>query len=82
MQVKPTIRKQPADSVRYGWDISTRGGAVFCAYDGERLVVVAASAREARHKYSEAYMAFQHGRKDGCGCEMTPAHRASQKDPA
>jgi hypothetical protein len=51
----PTIRKVPVDSVPYGASISTNGRTVFAAYDGERLVCVAASATEARRKYREAY---------------------------
>ena len=53
MQVKPTIRKQPADSVRYGKDISTTGKWVYCAYDGDALVCVAATADEARRAYNK-----------------------------
>jgi hypothetical protein len=41
MESTPTIRKQPADTVRYGSDISTRGGYVWCAYSGDKLVTVA-----------------------------------------
>jgi hypothetical protein len=55
MQLKPTIRKQPADSVPYGPDISRRGGYVYCAYDGERLIAVAATAPEARRKYRKTW---------------------------
>ena len=55
MQMKPTIRKQPAESVPYGPDISRRGGYVYCAYDGERLIAVAATAPEARRKYRKAW---------------------------
>ena len=51
MQLYPTIRKQPASSVRYGESISTRGGYVWCAYDGERLVAVAATAKEVHALY-------------------------------
>jgi hypothetical protein len=50
----PTIRKQLADSVLYGEQISTRGGCVWCGYSPEgALVVVAATADEARCKYRE-----------------------------
>lgn len=52
--MKPTIRKRPADSVPYGTDISRRGGYVYCAYDGEQLIAVAATAKEARSKYARA----------------------------
>jgi hypothetical protein len=50
---KPTIRKVPADSVPYGESISRNGRTVWAAYDGETLVVVAATADEARCKYRE-----------------------------
>jgi hypothetical protein len=66
MQYYPTIRKQPADSVPYGQDIS-RGKSVFCAYDGETLVVAAASAPEARQKYRRAYMAWRQSLDDPTG---------------
>jgi len=45
-----TIRKVPADSVPYGDSISRNGQTVWAAYDGERLLCVAASAEEARRK--------------------------------
>ncbi len=48
------VRKVPADSVPYGSSISRNGKFVWCAYDGERLVCVAATAPEARRKYREA----------------------------
>ncbi len=54
---KPTIRKVPADSVPYGENISRNGRTVWAAYDGETLVVVAATAGEARTKYREALKA-------------------------
>lgn len=54
MQHTPTIRKQPADRVPYGSDISTHGGYVWCAYDGERLVCMGATAKEARELYWRA----------------------------
>jgi hypothetical protein len=47
MEPNPTIRKQLADSVPYGKDIA-RGPWVYVAYDGDRRVAVAATAREAR----------------------------------
>ena len=40
----------PPEAFAFGTDIS-RGRWVYCAYDGERLVVVAATAREARIRY-------------------------------
>lgn len=57
MQMKPTIRKQPAGSVLFGPEISRRGGYVYCAYDGDRLIAVAATAPEARCKYRKAWAA-------------------------
>ena len=47
------VRKVPADSVPYGSSISRNGRTVWAAYDGERLVCVAATAPEARRKYRE-----------------------------
>ena len=57
MQMNPTIRKQQADSVPYGPDISRRGGYVYCAYDGERLIAVGATVREATRKYRRSWAA-------------------------
>jgi hypothetical protein len=57
MQPKPIIKKQPAESVRYGPDISTTGKWVYCAYDGDRLVAVAATVKEAKRRYSRAWSA-------------------------
>src|ERR1700722_17592674 len=54
MQMKPSIRKQPADSVPFGIDICTRGKHVWCAYSGETLVCVAATKKEALRKYQRA----------------------------
>lgn len=51
MQLQPTIRKLPVDSVTYGKDISLNGRWVWGAYDGERLVVVGATVKEAKRKY-------------------------------
>ena len=45
------VRKLRADSVPYGESISRNGKVVWAAYDGERLVCVAATAGEARRKY-------------------------------
>ena len=47
----PTVRKVPADSVPYGDSISRNGVFVWAAYEGERLVCVAATADEARRRY-------------------------------
>jgi hypothetical protein len=48
---QPTIRKVPANSVPYGEQITRRGGYVWAAYDGDRLVCVAATVGEARRKF-------------------------------
>jgi hypothetical protein len=57
MQPVPTIRKVPADFVPFGADICTRGRSVWAAYDGDKLVVVAATAKEARLKYQAMWRA-------------------------
>ena len=62
MQPNPTIRKQRADSVPYGECIGTRGGYVWCAYDGDRLVVVASTVGEARRRYRKALMDYDNAR--------------------
>jgi len=62
MQPNPTIRKQPADSVPYGESISTRGGCVYCAYDGDRRVATAATAGEVRRMYRKALTDYYHSR--------------------
>src|SRR5690349_3382247 len=61
MQLKPTIRKQPADSVPYGMDISRDGRWVHVAYDGDRRVAVAATAKEARERYHRARVGSAYG---------------------
>lgn len=48
---KPTFEKRPADSVPYGDAISRRGGYVWVACDGERVICVAATGQECRRKY-------------------------------
>ena len=59
MPRRPTsVRKLPAESVRYGRDISRRGGYVYGAFDGERLVSVAATADGARQAYRRAWAAW------------------------
>jgi hypothetical protein len=50
-----TIRKERADLHRYGKDVSRRGDYVYAAYSGDKLIVIAASASEARWKYKAAY---------------------------
>ena len=64
MQLKPTVRKIPADSVPYGRDISTRGGYVYATYDGDEVVAVGATAGEARRKYSKAWSRGFKGRTE------------------
>lgn len=44
------VRKVRADTVPYGESISPNGETVWVAYDGERLLCVAATAEEARRK--------------------------------
>jgi len=63
MQLKPTIRKEPASQHRYGPDMA-RHGSVFAAYDGERLVCYAGTAGEARRLYRKALQRF-HEAKQG-----------------
>ena len=65
MQTYPTIRRVPADSVLYGRDICTRGDHVWAAYDGDRLVCVAATAPEARRKYRKALADYWNTRDRG-----------------
>ena len=48
MQLKPTVRKIPADSVPYGRDICTRGSHVWAAYSDPVLVCIAATRKEVR----------------------------------
>ncbi|HSZ03070.1 MAG TPA: hypothetical protein VK788_26475 [Terriglobales bacterium] len=56
MQVKPTVRRELATAHRYGPDIA-RGPYVYVAYDGDKLIAVAATAGEARKLYSKAWTA-------------------------
>lgn len=50
-----SVRKIPAeDAGPYGTAISTHGDYVYGAYDGDRLVCIAATADEARRKYRAA----------------------------
>ena len=65
MQLTPTIRKVPADSVPYGPDIATHGNHVWAAYDDDRLVCVAATAPEARRKYRKALADYWNTRNRG-----------------
>ena len=50
---KVDARKVPADSVPYGSDICRVGKHVWAAYDGDRLVCVAATSAEVRLMYLE-----------------------------
>lgn len=59
-----TVKKVPASSVRYGEDISTTGKWVYCAYDGDELVAVGATAGEARQRYRKAWSRWCTGRKE------------------
>jgi hypothetical protein len=61
MQLKPTIRKQRADSVPFG-DPIPQGPWVFVAYDGELRVCVGATAKEARERYSRIRLGDVYGR--------------------
>jgi len=57
VQSYPAIKKLPADSPEaghYGLDI-TRGKYVWAAYDGTRLVAIAATVGEAKRLYRQAY---------------------------
>lgn len=55
MQLKPTIRKIPADSVLYGDVICTRGNYVRGAFDGDLLVAVGATVGEAKRGYRRVW---------------------------
>jgi hypothetical protein len=50
-----TIRKEPAAEHRYGKDVSRHGDYVYAAYDGDNVVAIGATAKEARRKYKAAY---------------------------
>ena len=45
------VRKVDARSVPYGVNVSRNGATCWAAFDGERLVCVAATAEQARMKY-------------------------------
>ena len=55
----PVVRKVPASSVPYGPNISRNGQHVWIALEGERIVCVAATAKEARHKFKEIQHALE-----------------------
>jgi hypothetical protein len=57
MKGTPKIVKEPAANHRYGLDIA-RGPYVYVAYDGDKLVAVAATAGEARRLYAKAWSAW------------------------
>ena len=59
MEYYPVVKKQSADSVPFGEQISRNGRFVWCAYDGgTTLIATAASAREARQLYRAAYWRY------------------------
>ena len=62
VQLKPTIRRVPADSVPYGRDICTRGNHVWAAYDADRLVCVGATAKKVRELYYRVRLGDSYGR--------------------
>jgi hypothetical protein len=45
------VRKVPASTIPFGENASRNGQFVWCAYDGDRLVAMAATAKEARALY-------------------------------
>jgi hypothetical protein len=59
MRIKPTIVKVLASTVPYGDAICTRGEHVWCAYDGDRLVCVGATSKQARERYQRARLEGQ-----------------------
>jgi hypothetical protein len=62
MQLKPTIRKVLASSVPHGDAICTRGNYVWQAFNGDRWVCTAATAKEAREMYKRAAMCGTYGK--------------------
>lgn len=62
MQLVPTIRKVPADSVFLGDAISAGGKYVWAAYSDGQLICVGATSKEARAKYRRARMGAAYGR--------------------
>jgi hypothetical protein len=57
MRYEPTIRKESADLHTYGSSIARRGNSVWAAYSGDTLILIAATAKEARRQYRAAYNA-------------------------
>jgi hypothetical protein len=57
-----TVRKEPAADHRYGNDVSRRGGYVYAAYDGDKLIALGTTVKEARRNYRAVYDA-ERGRK-------------------
>jgi hypothetical protein len=57
MQSKPKIVKEPAANHTYGSSICRRGNSVWAAYSGDTLILIAATAKEARRQYRVAYNA-------------------------
>jgi hypothetical protein len=76
MQPKPMIRRELATAHRYGQDIA-RGPFVYCAYDGNRLVCVCATAGEAKRRYREAYDVAQGRVKPADGLPPSQGRRWS-----
>ena len=62
MQIKPTVRKVLASTVPYGDAIFTRGEHVWAVCDGDRLVCVAATSKEARELYRKVRLGNAYGR--------------------
>ena len=75
MEPKPTVRKLPADSVPYGPEISRRGGYVYGGFDGEQLIVIAATTPEVRRLYNKALHRFYKGEKIACITMITKGDR-------
>jgi hypothetical protein len=60
MQPKPDVRRELATAHRYGPDIA-RGPYVYVAYDRDKLIVIAATAGEARKLYRKVRAAGRDG---------------------
>lgn len=50
------MRKVPASSVPHGESITRNGKTVWVGLDGERVICVAATAGEARRKWTEIHI--------------------------
>jgi len=51
MENMPILKKVPADSVPYGFEISRYGKYVWAAYSGDRLVCLGPTKNEAAQRY-------------------------------